>query len=570
MKKFGSIRWILLTAGLVAILGLTGMNVYSLYALHENTVESDRENKKLQIDEFAEKIRYRFFKPFAGLGTSDMERLKKVHDRDGRFTHEVTRYIHRASADSIFEAIYFTGSDYTNCRENGAVLKYHRAQKRFLPAGDYGDIVCDGVGMARTQMKSLIEDYRFNNKVIFDTHRSMTVVLINPSDRSILGYITAIINQDFLVNSYLQPELIEKFGDTDRSGVNIWLRDWTKNRIVASSNPDIEYDRSEIQFKQSFPDFFDYWKLEVAFSETPAVAASNASLIRNLVVLGAAFLLLSGALLFMFISAQKERALAQRQAGFLANVTHELKTPLALMQAAGENLADGRVTDEARLKNYGTHIYNESLRLRKMIEKLLDVAKTDAGQSLIEPKPVYVNQLVQSYIDDHIGYIKNQGFEVETSIEQDLPMVMVDIDSFETILGNLVDNALKYSRNEKYLYISLSQVKDRIVLKIKDRGIGITREALKQIFDKFYREEDAMTAETKGHGLGLSIVKNLVELNGGTIDVKSEKGEGSVFIVTFPILMESPQQPETGQPEKQNDDELQSESQTEESPNYVG
>lgn len=570
MKKFGSLRWILLTAGLVAILGLTGMNVYSLYALHENTIESDRENKKLQIDEFADKIRYRFYKPFAGLSTGDIERLEEIYAQTGQFTKEVSKYVKKAANDSIYEAVYFTAGNSDICRTGKPIQRYDREQNQFVPETNYGEIVCDGVGIARTQMKSLIEDYRFNNKVIFDTHRSMTLVLINPSTRTVFGYITSVIDREHLVDDYLMPELTEKFGDIDQSGVHVWLRDWTKNEIIASSNQDVAYDHDKIQFKQTFSDFFDYWKLEVSFTKTPSITASNASLIKNFIVLGAAFLLLSGALVFMFISAQNERALAQRQAGFLANVTHELKTPLALMQAAGENLADGRVTDRNRLKSYGSHIYNEAIRLRKMIEKLLDVAKSDAGQSLVEPKPVYVNQLVESYLEDHKAYIENKGFEIEKNIHEDLPMIMVDIESFETILGNLVDNAVKYSPDTKYLGITLSHIKNSVVLKIEDKGIGISKKSIKQIFDKFYRVEDAMTAKTKGHGLGLSIVENLVKLNGGTIEVKSEKGEGSVFIVAFPVMVESPKEAVAADEKIFRPDELQSKSITEKTPNYVG
>ncbi len=570
MKKFGSLRWILLTAGLVAILGMTGMNVYSLYALHENTIESDRENKKLQIDEFADKIRYRFYKPFAGLNTGDIERLETVYTQTGQFSKGVSRYVKKAANDSIYEAVYFIRGNSEVCLTGEPIQRFDTEQKRFVPEPDYGEIVCDGVGIARTQMKSLIDDYRYNNKVIFDTHRSMTLVLINPSSRSVFGYITSVIDREQMVDDYLMSELTEKFGDSDKSGVHVWLRDWTKDEVIASSNPEMEYDQDKIQFKQTFSDFFDFWKLEVAFTETPAISASNASLIKNFIVLGAAFLLLSGALVFMFISAQNERALAQRQAGFLANVTHELKTPLALMQAAGENLADGRVTDGNRLKSYGSHIYNESIRLRKMIEKLLDVAKSDAGRSLVEPKPVYVNQLVESYLDDHKSYIENKGFKIEIRIQDDLPMIMVDIDSFETILGNLVDNALKYSPDTKYLGISLSQVKSSVILKVKDRGIGISKKSSKQIFDKFFRVEDAMTAETKGHGLGLSIVENLVALNSGTINVESEKGKGSVFIVRFPVIVESPKEPVTADGKIFKPEKLQPESITEKSSNYVG
>lgn len=566
MKRYGSLRWILLTAGVIAILGLTGMNVYSLYALHKNTLESDRENKKLQISEFTDKIRYRFFEKLFGLGSSDIKRLENHFRETGQFNSQVTKYLDKAAADSIYDGIYFIPAGSNTCRDHKSILKYNKSNNRFSRDQKYNEVICDGMGIARTQMKSLIDQYNYNNKILFDSHRSITIVLITPSNHSIFGYLTMPINQNFLRNQYLPKKLAEKFGNPQKSGMNVWLRDWTTNSVIASSNPDATYNRKKIQYEQNFPDFFDYWKLEVSFTDTPTVAASNASLFKNLVVLCSAVILLLGALVFMFISAQKERALAERQAGFLANVTHELKTPLAVMQAAGENLADGRVKDEGRIKNYGNHIFNEAVRLRKMIEKLLDVAKADAGQSLIEPQPVSIADLIDSYLEEHRKIIEHKGFEINLTIEENLPMVMLDVDSFEAIFSNLVENAIKYTTSEKYLGISLHRKDDKIEMQIADHGIGMNKKDMSHIFDKFYRAEDTLTAKTKGHGLGLSIVKNLVELNGGNIDVNSEPGEGSIFYVRFPILVDAP---EPSEEDAIISSEINIESPKEESTKYV-
>lgn len=539
MKRYGSLRWILLAAGVIAILGLTGMNVYSLYALRENTAESDRENKKLQIAEFTDKIRYRFYEKLYGLGSTDIKRLEQYFARTGQFTDEVTVLLNKAASDSIYNGIYFVPTDSDICESDTPIYKYQNSN-RFIRTSTYPAVVCDGMGMARTQMKALINEYQPNNKILFDSHRSITIALTPSSEQTIFGYLVMPFNQDYLRNQYLQKKVVEKFGNKEKSGMVVWLRDWTNNNIIASSDTNLAYNREKIQFEQNFPDFFDYWKMEVSFTNTPTIAASNASFYKNIIVLGAAMLLLLGALVFMFISAQKERALAERQAGFLANVTHELKTPLSVIQAAGENLSDGRVKDQNRLENYGTHIFNEAVRLRKMIEKLLDVAKADASETLIEPKPVRLDKLLHTFLEDHKKYIKNKGFSLHISIADDLPIVMIDTNSFDTILSNLVDNAIKYSNGDNYLGITLERNKKNVVLKVEDHGVGIPKKHISNIFEKFYRMEDTLTAETKGHGLGLSIVKNLVELNGGTINVKSESGNGSIFIVNFPIMVEAP------------------------------
>jgi len=563
-KKYLSLRWILLGTGIVAILGLTAMNVYSLYRLHETTIESDVENKKLQIAEFTDRVHYRFFAPFTGISKLEMEHIQNRFEQDGSFPEDFLRLLDNAAKDSIYEGIYFTTQESKAWREKDELLKYDPGSRDFFTVSDYPDYICDGMGMARTRMKVLIDGYRYNNKVIFDTHRSMTIALINLTTKDVFGYLTLPINRDYVVETYLQNELVEKFGNADSSGVIVWLRDWTKNQTVASSDPSVSFDDDKVQYYQRFPDFFDNWNLKVAFTESPTIAASKASLVKNFVVLGVAFFLLMGALVFMFITAQKERALAVRQAGFLANVTHELKTPLAVMQAAGENLADGRVDNEERLKSYGKHIHNEALRLKRMIEKLLDVAKADAGQSMIEQQPSQLEQQLKEYLDRHRSYIENSGFRLETTIEESMPPVMIDKDNFDTIVGNLIENAIKYSNHDKYLAIKLFQEKDTVRLEIHDHGVGIPKKSRSQIFEKFYRVEDTLTAQTKGHGLGLSIVKNLVELNGGKIRVKSEEGKGSQFIIDFPVLAEA----ESADHEVQEDN-TESREELEDAPQYA-
>ena len=242
-------------------------------------------------------------------------------------------------------------------------------------------------------------------------------------------------------------------------------------------------------------------------------------------MLGVAVFVLFGALIFIFINAQRERELAERQAGFLANITHELKTPLTVMQAAGENLSDGRVTESKRLKSYGDHIYNESVRLKRMIEKLLDAAKVDSGQLSTEQAPHFLQDLTAEFVEANRGYIEDQGFTFTFTHDDNLPLVMVDADHIETALNNLVENAMKYSRDEKDISVKVEKKDGFVAISVSDNGTGIPKSSLRYIFDKFYRVEDTLTAKTKGHGLGLSIVKNMVELNGGTINVKSDYGK---------------------------------------------
>jgi K+-sensing histidine kinase KdpD len=224
------------------------------------------------------------------------------------------------------------------------------------------------------------------------------------------------------------------------------------------------------------------------------------------------------------------------------------------MQAAGENLSDGRVTEGKRLKSYGDHIYNESVRLKRMIEKLLDAAKGDSGQLSTEQAPHYLQELTAEFVEANRSYIEDQGFTFMFTHDKNLPLVMVDADHVETTLNNLVENAMKYSRDNKEISVKVEKKGVYVAISVTDKGTGIPKKSLRYIFDKFYRVEDSLTAKTKGHGLGLSIVKNMVEMNGGTIDVKSDYGKGSTFIVKFPTLISSDKNTKQHAPDATNND----------------
>jgi signal transduction histidine kinase len=384
-------------------------------------------------------------------------------------------------------------------------------------------------------------NYRWNNNFEFDTHRSLNLGLINLSESRMIGVLTLTLNEDYIANEVIPPYLKNYFGTSSETGIVVWVRDWTNDKILATNDSSVTYDRDLVDYRMGFSGsgFLDNWSLQIGFLESPVTNAYNANLFKNLVVLGVAMLFLTGAFIFIFVTAQRERHLAQRQASFLANVTHELKTPLAVMQAAGENISDGRVTEPKRLKQYGEHIYNESIRLRGMIEKLLDVARVDSGQNMSKAAAYRPHDLLSSYLSENREYIEKKGFKVRFKSHDEKALAMIDRDNFETIVSNLTENAIKYSTDEKYIEYQISSNSDNVFFSITDHGIGIPKRAQKNIFDKFYRVEDSdsMSTKIKGHGLGLSIVKNMVEMNGGDIEVKSSVGRGTTFIVRFPKLM---------------------------------
>ncbi|MFN1835330.1 sensor histidine kinase [Balneola sp. MJW-20] len=535
--KNRTLRWVLLTIGLCSIIILTGMNVYSLYNLRDNMVNTEETRQIEQVQNLTSAIRLEMIGPFRGINQMELEPMERVILEDRVFPKRLQEKIEAGYESPIYTDIYFTPENVNPCEPEQSIYLYDHRNKKLIEEDTYPAIVCDGVGLVRTKAKIQLNDfeYRWNNIIEFETHRSFNIALLNLSESRVIGYITAVIDPDYVVDEVISPLISDYFGKANETGTVVWLRDWARNEILASSDPTVTYDRELVNESESFPGLFDNWILNINFQDLPVEQAYTSNLIKNLVVLGVGMVFVFGAMIFMFLTAQRERELSQRQAEFIANVTHELKTPLAVMQAAGENIQDGRVTEPDRLQNYGRHIYNESIRLRSMIEKLLDVAKVDSGQAVVKPVNTSLNELLAKYLDENTSYLKEKGFEVTFESADADPYCMVDPDSLETVINNLTENAVKYSTDNKYIGYKVFVKNDRAGLIVEDHGVGIPKHDLNNIFKKFYRVEDTLIAKTKGHGLGLSIVKNMVELNNGHIKVESSVGKGSKFIVTFPV-----------------------------------
>jgi signal transduction histidine kinase len=539
MKRYLTYRWILLALGMVTLVTLTGMNVYNLVSLERTTVEANRDGQRTKVLEFTSSVFNRFSPAVRIFWPLNIEGMHEQWSADGTMPDEFLNVLATMSADSMYSAIYFAPGSFSSCVENGQIYKFDPSKGDLVLTSDAPKIVCDGIGLIRTRTNMLLDEYRFNTKRLFDANRTMNVAFINHRGHGIVGYVSYVINQEYMNKTYLPQELAIHFGSKAESGMSVWVYDWLRGEVVVTNAPDVEYDRRNITISQRFQDVLDTWTVAATFDETIVMAASANSLIRNLAVMGIVVLLLILSIVFIFILAQKERELAMRQAGFLANVTHELKTPIAVMQAAGENLADGRVTDPTRLKSYGDHIYTEAIRLRKMVDKLLDVAKTESGQMTLQKSKVDVASLIHQVLAAHRHLFQEVSVEPKVEVSNSLSHIMADTDSLDTILSNLIENAIKYSGPNPFLAVRAFESGKSVVIEIEDHGFGIAPTHQKLVFEKFYRVEDTLTARTKGHGLGLSIVKTMTELNGGAVTLISTPGKGSVFQLTFPAMVES-------------------------------
>jgi signal transduction histidine kinase len=256
--------------------------------------------------------------------------------------------------------------------------------------------------------------------------------------------------------------------------------------------------------------------------------------VGTLCLVGFIDLVLGAGLVLVYSNVRREMQISRIKSDFVANVSHELKTPLALIRLFAETLELGRVPSDDKAKQYYRVINKESQRLTQLINNILDFSRIEAGRKEYRFAPADVGRIVSEVVDAYRFQIEQQGFRLEVEIADDLPEVMADKEALSQALLNLVNNSIKYSRDEKFLRLDVRHEPGRVLIAVADRGIGVAKSEHKKIFEKFYRAEDSLVHETKGSGLGLPLVRHIMEAHGGSVEVESSPGKGSTFTLVLP------------------------------------
>jgi signal transduction histidine kinase len=244
---------------------------------------------------------------------------------------------------------------------------------------------------------------------------------------------------------------------------------------------------------------------------------------------------LVGGLVLCWRLMRRETEMAQLKSDFVANVSHDLKTPLSVIRMFGETLELGRVPDEGRRHEYYRVITRESERLSRLIDNVLDFSRIEGGRRRYERLPTVVEPLVRDTLEAFAYPFEQQGFKVEVTVAADLPEVPMDADAVGQALANLVDNAVKYSGDERVIAIDARREGAGLALSVTDRGVGIPAAEHARIFEKFYRVGRSETQGRRGSGVGLALVRHVAEAHGGTVTVQSVPGEGSRFTLWLPV-----------------------------------
>jgi signal transduction histidine kinase len=235
----------------------------------------------------------------------------------------------------------------------------------------------------------------------------------------------------------------------------------------------------------------------------------------------------------------RERRLSQLRTDFVANITHELKTPLTSIRMFAETLRMGRIKDAAERQECLDIIVGETQRLSRLISTVLDFSKIERGEKRYRTDEIDVSGVAESTLNTMKYSLAEQGFKLEAQIEPGARAVG-DADALEQAMLNLIQNAVKYSDRDKSVRVELWSQEERVFFRVTDKGIGIPEQERSRIFEKFYRVHAGTERDTGGAGLGLTVVKHIVEAHGGTIEVESKVGEGSSFTISLPGLAGKP------------------------------
>ncbi|HUH26472.1 MAG TPA: HAMP domain-containing sensor histidine kinase, partial [Flavobacterium sp.] len=232
-----------------------------------------------------------------------------------------------------------------------------------------------------------------------------------------------------------------------------------------------------------------------------------------------------------------QRQISEIKNDFINNMTHEFKTPIATINLALDAINNPKIINDAeKVMRYTQMIRDENKRMHAQIENILRISKLEKKELDISKEKTELTEVLDVAIDHVMLLIEDREGSLRTHFSAQRDTVLVNPNYFTSVFVNILDNAIKYSPNAPIIDIYTENIKDTIVIKIKDQGAGMSKAATKKIFDKFYREHTGDLHNVKGHGLGLAYVKQIVDDHNAQVYVESEKGKGSTFIIKIPLI----------------------------------
>jgi len=344
------------------------------------------------------------------------------------------------------------------------------------------------------------------------------------------GFAGLVVDPEYLRTKYLGQLAANVLGNANGGRFKPALAVLDQDhRQIFGGNTSQSYE-VEAAFSPVFPN----WRLAISYRNQTVEGLARETFLRTLIVTIVVLMVLVSGLALALRATAREIKLAEAKSAFVSNVSHELETPLSLIRLLSETLELGRVKDQAKTQEYYRLIHSESCRLSGLINDILDFSQIERGRKEYKFAPENVGEVVENLLDTYRQQIQGQGFELFFNVERQLPQAMIDCDAISRAVLNLINNAVKYSPKIKKISLRVQRRGEGIAIEVADCGIGISRSDQKRIFEKFYRAGSELVHDTKGSGLGLSLVKHIVEAHQGKITVESAPGKGSVFTILLP------------------------------------
>ena len=347
------------------------------------------------------------------------------------------------------------------------------------------------------------------------------------------NYAHGTLLRDYFENEFVNPSQAYVIRVTEPDGTVVY---------ETAPTPD---DKFEVKREMSMPSFAGL-RLYLRDKDRSFERQVKRSAIARAALIAMVDLMLLGGLYLVYTNVRREVHLARLKSDFVANVSHELKTPLALIRLFAETLDLGRVASPERAREYYRVINKESNRLTQLINNILDFSRIEAGRKQYRFAKVDVCGIVDEVLEAYRFPIEQQGFKLEVVFAEDVPEIQGDAEALSQALLNLLNNAIKYSREDKQIKVEVATREGLVRVSVTDHGIGVAKADQKRIFEKFYRAEDSLVHETKGSGLGLALVSHIMEAHGGSVELQSAPGRGSTFTLVLPAGKRGPEPQKAG------------------------
>lgn len=336
------------------------------------------------------------------------------------------------------------------------------------------------------------------------------------------------ISYDFIRGGILPPAKRKFLGDESREPLTVFIEDGTH-----PLNPrEFQFRLNRLPFKR----FLTGRYLVLASAREGYIASmvkKDMWINYGLIVMIISMLILGTLFFYKYIT--REAELVRLKSDFVDSASHTLKTPLTRIRMMAEKMELGWIKDEEKKKEYFRAILSETDRMTEMINNMLDFSKIESGKKQYQMKGGSIPEHVRSIVELLSTHIKSLGFQLELELENDIPPMDFDPAALKLVVVNLVQNALKYSAEDKYIAVKLFKDENHAIIRVTDRGMGIPEKDTENIFNKFYRVRDERVNVLEGSGLGLFLVFHAVTAHGGHITVESKPGKGSTFRVYLPF-----------------------------------